>query len=114
MKDSMNFPLTHQGVRNLDQVRGRILPVSGGPAPREQDGINVGPVERSLSVLAGGLLAGYGMTQKPVLGLALFLAAGSLLIRGLSGHCQLYDALGVSTANSSPRVSNKEFVYRYS
>ena len=39
----------------------------------------------------------YGLSRESLGGLALAAVGGSLLYRGLSGHCSLYAALGVST-----------------
>ena len=85
-----DFPLTHQGVRNLDQprqVRGR------NPMP-----VNVGPDERVLSALGGGALAGLGLASRGWMGLGLLFAGGSLLVRGLTGHCTVNQAIGRNTA----------------
>jgi uncharacterized membrane protein len=59
---------------------------------------NVGSVERSLSIIGGGALAFYGLRRS--LGhLALMLGGGTLVYRGLTGHCPLYKAIGVSTVS---------------
>jgi uncharacterized membrane protein len=60
--------------------------------------INVGDIERWVSTLGGGALAGYGLTRGTLGGLALAALGGSLVYRGLSGHCMCYQALGISTA----------------
>jgi uncharacterized membrane protein len=60
--------------------------------------INVGDLERWLSLLGGGVLALY--TVRRSLGNLLLLAgAGALLSRGLTGYCQLYNTMGVSTVS---------------
>jgi uncharacterized membrane protein len=58
---------------------------------------NVGDTERMLSVLGGGFLALRGLCQGDLGGAALALAGGSLLYRGLTGHCSVYSALGMHT-----------------
>ncbi|MGH2537850.1 MAG: YgaP family membrane protein [Candidatus Promineifilaceae bacterium] len=63
--------------------------------------VNVDSNERLLSVLAGAFLALYGLARLSLSTLAL-LAGGYLLFRGVNGHCYLYDALGVNTAEWSP------------
>jgi len=63
------------------------------------DGRNVGNAERLVSVMAGGALAVYGLARRDLRGLAIALVGGELVHRGGSGHCMLYDALGVSTAD---------------
>ena len=85
-----DYPLTHQGVRNLDQphrVRGR------DPMP-----VNVGPEERVLSALGGGALTALGLASRGWIGLGLLLAGGSLLVRGATGFCAVNQAIGRNTA----------------
>jgi uncharacterized membrane protein len=62
--------------------------------------INVGHSERQLSMLGGGVLAAYGLMKGSLTGLALAAIGGGLLWRGYTGHCQMYEALGHSTADS--------------
>jgi uncharacterized membrane protein len=60
------------------------------------DLVNVGDVERWLSLLGGGLLALY--TLRRSLGTVVLLCgAGALLYRGLKGQCPLYQTMGLST-----------------
>jgi len=61
--------------------------------------VNVGDAERWASAIGGGALLVYGMTQRPPSNALLALAGGYLLLRGASGHCFAYQALGVSTAS---------------
>jgi uncharacterized membrane protein len=61
--------------------------------------VNVGDQERLLSALGGAVLAGYGLLRGTLGGLGLAAAGGALVYRGLSGHCSLYAALGVNTAD---------------
>ena len=59
--------------------------------------VNVGNLERCLSLLGGGLLA--LCTIRRSLGTVVLLGgAGALLYRGWSGHCALYQTMGLSTA----------------
>lgn len=110
MQDTMTFPRTRQGVRDLDAARKPVLPVSGGPAQGPDPAINVGSNERLISSLAGGALALVGLSRMSAGGFGLAAVGGALLYRGLTGHCHLYGAMGVNTAgNPSP---NAEIVYR--
>ena len=59
---------------------------------------NVGEPERWASAIGGGALALYGLTRGTIGGVALALAGGALLYRGVSGHCNVYEAMGVSSA----------------
>jgi len=62
--------------------------------------INVGETERMASVIGGGMLALGGLAFCPnTVGKIVSAALGGALVyRGLSGHCHLFDALAVSTA----------------
>jgi uncharacterized membrane protein len=62
-------------------------------------GRNVGDTERIVSVVSGGALAAYGLGRRDLPGLAMALLGGELMHRGASGHCVLYEALGVTTAD---------------
>ena len=80
-----NYPLTRQGVRNLDN-------------PIRPSGVNVGPGERAVSTFAGALLAGFGMSKGGIVGLLLAATGGALAYRGMTGHCSGYAAAGIDTA----------------
>jgi uncharacterized membrane protein len=112
MRESMTFSRTRQGLRDLDAVKGPLIPMSGGPAPRLQSDVNVGSTERLCSSLAGGALVLFGLSRMSLTGLALAGLGGSLLYRGTTGQCQLYKALGVNTAEGANQSSNAELVYR--
>src|SRR6186997_1805691 len=58
---------------------------------------NVNPVERAASAVAGGALVAYGLKQGGIGGTILSLLGGGMLVRGATGHCHVYDALGVDT-----------------
>jgi uncharacterized membrane protein len=65
-----------------------------------QPTINVGEVERWGSAFAGGLLLVRGVERGRLPGLVLAGIGASLLYRGFTGHCKLYDKLGMSTRSS--------------
>lgn len=60
--------------------------------------VNVGQVERWASALGGGALALYGITRGSLGGIALALVGAALVQRGVTGHCNMYEAMGYSTA----------------
>ncbi len=62
---------------------------------------NVSNPERWLSVVAGSAVAAYGLTRRSISGLVLAGLGGALMWRGASGHCPLYEAMGVSTADET-------------
>jgi len=72
-----------------------------GTAAREgSGGRNVGQGERLASVVGGVALAVFGLSRRSPAGVALAALGGSLLYRGATGHCLLYEAAGVSTADA--------------
>jgi uncharacterized membrane protein len=61
--------------------------------------VNVGRIERWISLVAGGALAAYAIKRRtPASGMAA-LAAGELMYRGATGHCHMYQALGINHAD---------------
>jgi hypothetical protein len=64
-------------------------------------GVNVGPPERMLSVVGGLALVGFGIVRRTPASAALGLVGGYLLVRGLSGHCVLYQGLGIDRMNGA-------------
>jgi uncharacterized membrane protein len=64
---------------------------------------NVGEPERWASVIVGSALSAYGLKSRSLGGLALAAAGGVLMWRGATGHCPLYGALGISTAEEEVR-----------
>jgi uncharacterized membrane protein len=70
--------------------------------------VNVGQTERWGSALVGGAMAIYGLTRRTWSGAVLALVGGTLIYRGSTGHCHMYEALGVNTAGTetdNPLVS---------
>ena len=65
--------------------------------------VNVGGLERWLSLAAGGVLTAYALRRRDRAGAAVGLAAAALLYRGSTGHSHVYDALGVNRANARAR-----------
>ncbi|MDQ3803520.1 MAG: SRPBCC family protein [Acidobacteriota bacterium] len=66
-----------------------------------QSGVNVGRAERWVSAVGGGALALYGVTRGSLGGVALALLGAALVQRGYSGHCNLYEAVGYSSAGDT-------------
>jgi len=59
---------------------------------------NINMMERWFSMIGGGALTTIGLRRGGMLGFLLALGGGYLAQRGLSGHCEVYHALGVNTA----------------
>src|ERR1051325_566134 len=66
---------------------------------------NVGETERWVSAVGGGALAVYGVSRLlsggSLSGAVLALIGGSLIYRGATGHCHLYEVAGINTAGTS-------------
>ena len=84
------------------------------PRPRSATGrINVGETERWLSAFGGGVLGLLGLSRGGLGGLALAAAGGSLVYRGVTGHCSGYQALGVSTAGRASEATSVPATHGY-
>ena len=70
--------------------------------------VNVGELERWISGAAGAALAVGGLKKGSLGGLALAALGGGLLYRGATGHCGLFEQLGISTADRR-RIGFKGF-----
>jgi hypothetical protein len=65
----------------------------------------------AVSALAGGALALYGLAgRRSLFGGVLVALGSSLLYRGITGHCPMYNAFGIDTAaaRSSPPTSSSK------
>jgi uncharacterized membrane protein len=71
-------------------------------------GRNVGNTERLASVVGGGSLTLYGLQRGDTRGLLTALLGATILQRGLTGRCQFYGALGISTAEDAQVGSRRE------
>jgi uncharacterized membrane protein len=69
---------------------------SADNARRADRPVNVGDAERYLSLLGGGLLALCTM-RRSLSTVALLGGAAALLYRGWTGHCALYQTMGLSS-----------------
>jgi uncharacterized membrane protein len=61
-------------------------------------GVNVGHRERWISVVIGGALAAYALRRWRRESSAAAFAGAAMLHRGMTGHCNVYQALGVNRA----------------
>jgi uncharacterized membrane protein len=75
---------------------------------RRIDDVNVGMSERWGSVIGGAALAAYGLKRRSLGGAALAVLGGGMLYRGMTGYCQLYQALGISTARDGGAIQRVE------
>jgi len=63
--------------------------------------VNVGNVERQISLTAGAVAAVFGVARRDVRGLLLAALGAGLVYRGASGHCSVYNALGIDARNTN-------------
>jgi uncharacterized membrane protein len=67
---------------------------------RVRSGRNISDVEKYVSLAAGAGLALYGLTRMRSGGWMAAAIGGMLLQRGATGHCHVYEALGLNTAGT--------------
>jgi uncharacterized membrane protein len=91
-------------LANADRLTGE------GGVEQSASGVNVGQTERWASTIGGGALALYGITRGSLGGIALALVGAALVQRGMSGHCNVYDAIGYNTAEGGAGLRNSENV----
>jgi uncharacterized membrane protein len=82
--------------RHLEEsmIDGEVM--SPGSLPRTRQ--NIGEAERWASIVGGTVLVADGLLRGNTRGALTALVGGGLLFRGVSGHCLMYDWLGISTA----------------
>src|SRR5437868_3269307 len=68
--------------------------------------VNVGERERIVSAITGGALLVFGLTRMSVGGLLLAAVGAALGYRGLTGHCDLYERLGIDAGGARRNVGN--------
>jgi uncharacterized membrane protein len=78
------FMLHRLPVATADRAHGKQRNVSNG--------------ERMVSVAAGAILAGLGLSRRDWTGLAIAGVGGAMLYRGATGHSPVYQTLGIDTA----------------
>lgn len=67
-------------------------------------GVNLNTTERVLSAIAGGLLVKRNLGRVSLSGLAKLFAGTALLRRGVTGHCDFYETMNVSSVTQEERV----------
>lgn len=73
-----------------------------------KSGQNIGEIERVFSSILGGTMLLGGLAKRSLPGLAIAATGAALLYRGATGHCKVYESLGLdtyrNTLNSSRSV----------
>ncbi len=88
-------PTGAQGEREVPRIVDRVAKALG------TDHVNVAGTERLVSLGAGAVLALYGAKRKDWVGGALALVGAVLVERGATGHCAVYQAVGMNTAEGA-------------
>jgi uncharacterized membrane protein len=65
--------------------------------------INVGDIERKVSLISGAILAVLGLVRRDLPGTLIAAVGGGLLYRGATGHCHTYEAFGFDTADQQSK-----------
>lgn len=78
-----------------------IQELTGGESTTSSMPVNVGQYERWASAVGGGALALYGITRGSLGGIALALVGAALVQRGVTGHCNLYEAINYNSAGDA-------------
>ena len=68
--------------------------------------VNVGETERIVSAIAGGALVVFGLSRMSLGGLVVAGIGGALGFRGVTGHCDLYERLGINAGSARRNVGN--------
>ena len=88
-------------LSSVQQNAGRVSSVLS----RVKGDTNVGMLERWTSGIGGGLLTFYAFMRRDWIGAILALVGADFILRGLTGHCYIYQALGISTAGQKNSAS---------
>jgi uncharacterized membrane protein len=79
-----------------------------GQGQQQQEQINVSEGERATSLAAGSILAMLGLARRSIPGMLVAGVGGALLYRGATGHCPVYESLGLDTAHGDGRRAPTE------
>lgn len=65
--------------------------------------INMNGRERTISAVTGGVLLLFGLSRLSLSTIAVTVAGGVLLYRGFTGHCAAYEALNITSVDTTGR-----------
>jgi len=85
----------------LTRTNSNHLAATNDGSGRTPSRVNVGNVERQISLVSGAVASIVGLAKRDVPGLLLLALGAGLVYRGASGHCSVYDALGFSSKDDS-------------
>jgi hypothetical protein len=93
----MDIPMDSEIGRRVDVEYLEDKARSATRRAQRQRPININTTERVASVLAGSIVALYGLRRRGAVGAALTALGAELTRRGVTGHCYAYDAAGVTS-----------------
>ena len=95
----------------LAQQAGESTDVGTGDrfSPQPASEVNVGGIERVVSMVAGATLAVAGLQRRTLPGAVAAVLGGALVYRGATGHCSAYEALGINSAQGGPAEPEEYF-----
>lgn len=70
---------------------------------QDEERMNLAAGERVASLVGGGTLMAYALKRRSPVSIVPALIAAELLYRGVTGHCPVYGALGVNSADGNDR-----------
>lgn len=95
-----------EGRSTLETLRTRIEESTGqrqAPQPPGRQDINVSDAERWVSLASGLVLTMLGINRRGIPGMVIGGVGAGLLYRGATGHCSMYQAAGIDTAQERGR-----------
>src|SRR2546428_815414 len=100
-----------QSLRHRGRARrapGRIFNRAGGRVmtTSAERMVNVGETERIVSAVAGGALTVWGLSRMSLGGLLVAAAGAALGYRAITGHCDVYEKLGIDAGGAHRNVGN--------
>jgi uncharacterized membrane protein len=96
------MPATVQPRPLAEFLQRQATSAADRPAPLDSR-VNVGAIERKVSLAAGSILALLGIARRDLPGLLIAGVGGGLLYRGATGHCHTYEAIGIDTASEEDK-----------
>jgi uncharacterized membrane protein len=88
--------MTQLNTASMDAANADIQ--QGDPGSTQRPRVNVNEQERLISGGVGAMLALMGISRRSIPGLLMAGIGGSLIYRAATGHCHLYEAMGIDTA----------------
>ena len=74
--------------------------------------VNIGTTERAISTAAGVLLAVAGLSRRSIGGAVAAALGGGLIYRGVSGHCDVLEALGIDRSDAAAIAEPEDYFKR--